>query len=60
ERAGIKGNLGWSYAMSAIEMASLMHQVNGAMPNATGRDRLPAAATPALRTAAAHEAEQRD
>ncbi|MGB3615485.1 MAG: 6,7-dimethyl-8-ribityllumazine synthase [Elainellaceae cyanobacterium] len=60
ERAGIKGNLGWSYAMSAIEMASLMHQVNGAMPNATGRDRLPAAATPALRTAAAYEAEQRD
>lgn len=27
ERAGIKSNLGWSYAMSALEMASLMHQV---------------------------------
>jgi 6,7-dimethyl-8-ribityllumazine synthase len=30
ERAGIKSNLGWSYAMSALEMASLMHQVKGA------------------------------
>jgi len=27
ERAGIKSNLGWNYAMSALEMASLMHQV---------------------------------
>ncbi|MBD2092995.1 6,7-dimethyl-8-ribityllumazine synthase [Microcoleus sp. FACHB-1515] len=27
ERAGIKANLGWEYAMSAIEMASLMRQV---------------------------------
>lgn len=27
ERAGIKGNLGWSYAMTAIEMASLMPQI---------------------------------
>lgn len=29
ERAGIKSNLGWSYAMSAIEMASLMQQIQG-------------------------------
>jgi 6,7-dimethyl-8-ribityllumazine synthase len=29
ERAGIKSNLGWSYAMSALEMASLMRQVKG-------------------------------
>jgi 6,7-dimethyl-8-ribityllumazine synthase len=29
ERAGIKSNLGWSYAMSALEMASLMQQVKG-------------------------------
>lgn len=28
ERAGIKSNLGWEYAMSALEMASLMRQVN--------------------------------
>ncbi|MBD2035062.1 6,7-dimethyl-8-ribityllumazine synthase [Leptolyngbya sp. FACHB-321] len=27
ERAGIKSNLGWNYAMSALEMASLMKQV---------------------------------
>lgn len=26
ERAGIKSNLGWSYAMNALEMASLMKQ----------------------------------
>jgi 6,7-dimethyl-8-ribityllumazine synthase len=30
ERAGIKSNLGWSYAMSALEMASLMSQIPGA------------------------------
>ncbi len=27
ERAGIKGNLGWEYAMSALEMGSLMRQI---------------------------------
>ena len=27
ERAGIKSNLGWNYAMSALEMASLMSQL---------------------------------
>jgi 6,7-dimethyl-8-ribityllumazine synthase len=27
ERAGIKSNLGWNYAMSALEMASLMRQL---------------------------------
>lgn len=32
ERAGIKSNLGWNYAMSALEMASLMRQVKGIMP----------------------------
>lgn len=39
ERAGIKSNLGWSYAMNALEMASLMHSIregdrNGRSPNA--------------------------
>ncbi|PSO53723.1 MAG: 6,7-dimethyl-8-ribityllumazine synthase [Cyanobacteria bacterium QH_8_48_120] len=29
ERAGIKSNQGWNYAMNALEMASLMKQVNG-------------------------------
>ena len=28
ERAGIKSNLGWSYAMDALEMASLMQNIN--------------------------------
>ncbi|RMF26265.1 MAG: 6,7-dimethyl-8-ribityllumazine synthase [Cyanobacteria bacterium J083] len=28
ERAGIKSNHGWHYALDALEMASLMHQVN--------------------------------
>ena len=28
ERAGIKNNLGWSYALQALEMGSLMNQVN--------------------------------
>lgn len=32
ERAGIKSNLGWSYAMSALEMASLMPQVISGEP----------------------------
>jgi 6,7-dimethyl-8-ribityllumazine synthase len=40
ERAGIKSNLGWNYAMSALEMASLMKQVNGSNPSSppTGYD----------------------
>ncbi|MGL4375000.1 MAG: 6,7-dimethyl-8-ribityllumazine synthase, partial [Microcoleaceae cyanobacterium] len=29
ERADIKSNLGWNYALSAIEMASLMAQIKG-------------------------------
>ena len=42
ERAGIKSNLGWNYALNALEMASLMTQINGvsvshhqSLPNAT-------------------------
>jgi 6,7-dimethyl-8-ribityllumazine synthase len=33
ERAGIKSNKGWEYAMNAIEMATLMRQVNLALPS---------------------------
>ncbi|MBD1866982.1 6,7-dimethyl-8-ribityllumazine synthase [Oculatella sp. FACHB-28] len=33
ERAGIKSNKGWDYAMNAIEMASLMHQVKTVNPD---------------------------
>ena len=29
ERAGIKSNLGWSYALQALEMGSLMHELKG-------------------------------
>ena len=32
ERAGIKSNLGWDYAMSALEMASLMHRIKDTVP----------------------------
>ncbi len=28
ERAGIKSNLGWTYALQALEMGSLMHELN--------------------------------
>lgn len=31
ERAGIKSNLGWSYGMNALEMASLMRGVKGSV-----------------------------
>ena len=39
ERAGIKSNKGWEYAMNAIELASLMQQI---------RDTSPDSANPAL------------
>ncbi len=49
ERAGIKSNLGWSYAMNALEMASLMHDVKqisssggyGDLPSDTASQSLP-------------------
>jgi 6,7-dimethyl-8-ribityllumazine synthase len=41
ERAGIKSNLGWEYAMSAIEMASVMRQVRAIPTEGNG---LPSAA----------------
>ncbi len=31
ERAGIKSNHGWNYAMNALEMASLMRQINSGL-----------------------------
>jgi 6,7-dimethyl-8-ribityllumazine synthase len=36
ERAGIKANHGWDYAMSALEMASLMGQIRGTTGDSTG------------------------
>jgi 6,7-dimethyl-8-ribityllumazine synthase len=32
ERAGIKSNHGWGYAMNALEMASLMRQIKTSVP----------------------------
>ena len=40
ERAGIKSNLGWNYALNAIEMASLMQQLNN-LPLPTSHSNLP-------------------
>lgn len=40
ERAGIKSNLGWNYALNALEMASLMQQLNNT-PLSTSRADLP-------------------
>ncbi len=36
ERAGIKSNKGWEYAMSAIELASLMRQIKAISPDVNG------------------------
>ncbi|MEM8779086.1 MAG: 6,7-dimethyl-8-ribityllumazine synthase [Cyanobacteria bacterium P01_G01_bin.49] len=33
ERAGIKSNLGWNYALNALEMANLMRQLRPQQPN---------------------------
>jgi 6,7-dimethyl-8-ribityllumazine synthase len=38
ERAGIKSNLGWNYALNALEMASLMRQLRGRSVNADPND----------------------
>ncbi len=38
ERAGIKSNNGWNYAMNAIEMASLMHQVKASDRDVSAND----------------------
>lgn len=59
ERAGIKSNKGWDYAMNALEMASLMRQVrsltlepNNSLPGGTNAQSLSSAA---LRSAAPTE-----
>ena len=41
ERAGIKSNLGWNYALSALEMASLMQQLENNLPLSTSSADLP-------------------
>jgi len=44
ERAGIKSNLGWNYAMSALEMANLMRQLRQGLSGAVMGNVLPEAA----------------
>ncbi len=41
ERAGIKSNLGWNYALNALEMASLMGQLRGEIPANNAQAALP-------------------
>lgn len=53
ERAGIKANLGWEYAMSALEMASLMKQIRSGAVNNVAQGSLTSGAVqtlPAMRT----------
>ena len=61
ERAGIKANLGWNYAMSALEMASLMRQVRTISPEPFNHS-LPGAAQPtaSLKSATAGEGDRFD
>lgn len=48
ERAGIKSNLGWEYAMSALEMGSLMKQLHSNLPSQ--QSSLPNSFSPALKS----------
>ncbi|MBW4464428.1 MAG: 6,7-dimethyl-8-ribityllumazine synthase [Pegethrix bostrychoides GSE-TBD4-15B] len=56
ERAGIKSNKGWEYAMGAIEMATLMRQVKVAAPDLNGSSLTGSAPISGLRSAAPTEA----
>ncbi|NJL09397.1 MAG: 6,7-dimethyl-8-ribityllumazine synthase [Calothrix sp. SM1_7_51] len=49
ERAGIKSNLGWEYAMSALEMATLMQQLRPSLSQS--HSSLPNSFSPALKSA---------
>lgn len=48
ERAGIKSNLGWNYALNALEMASLMQQLQTPLSTTTNTDLPPGNETIAL------------
>lgn len=48
ERAGIKSNLGWNYALNALEMASLMQQLQTPLGTTTNTDLPPGNETIAL------------
>ncbi|MEM9569291.1 MAG: 6,7-dimethyl-8-ribityllumazine synthase, partial [Cyanobacteria bacterium P01_E01_bin.34] len=55
ERAGVKSNLGWSYGMDAIEMATLLSQIQLGGPSngkaADGSASLPSTSTPFIQPA---------
>lgn len=55
ERAGVKSNLGWSYGMDAIEMATLLSQIQLGSPNngtvGDGAVPLPNTSTPFIQSA---------
>ncbi|MEM1278533.1 MAG: 6,7-dimethyl-8-ribityllumazine synthase [Cyanobacteria bacterium P01_H01_bin.152] len=57
ERAGIKSNLGWSYAMSALEMSSLMGQIH-ALPIESQNGLLAGSQSPSLPAAVSTQAAQ--
>ena len=42
ERAGIKSNHGWDYALNALEMANLMRQLRGELPTIPSQNTPPA------------------
>ncbi|MCY7392518.1 MAG: 6,7-dimethyl-8-ribityllumazine synthase [Leptolyngbyaceae cyanobacterium CAN_BIN12] len=50
ERAGIKSNLGWNYAMSALEMASLMKQMKSVLSSENSSNHLSASTEATLPT----------
>lgn len=43
ERAGVKSNKGWDYAMNALEMGNLMRQLHSKLETQSYRDPLPVA-----------------
>ncbi len=59
ERAGIKSNHGWDYAMSAIEMANLMRQVRSLSTTSDGYSSLSGGqAFPSLKSAVTPDTER--
>ena len=57
ERAGIKSNLGWNYALNALEMASLMQQLSGSNIASSRADLPPGNETIALPRAVSQNAD---
>ena len=60
ERAGIKSNLGWNYALNALEMASLMQQIGNGSSGSAGVNLPPGNETIALPKVASQNALEGD